>query len=164
MLTICGVYIINLGPPWLFLFEQLMWSFKVTIRKNRYLVPTVYVMGNWVMAQEMTNGTLDLSVLRSPSSLDYIISGPRPVIWQPLSGCGNGIISVQVLVDRCSHHKWMHLIISYLLTGKIGPSLRLWWGRSYSWYIPHWKPRDFSLWAGTNLHLANIILVSFEFH
>ena len=52
-----------------FFFEQLMWSFKVTIRKNRYLVPTVYVMGNWVMAQEMTNGTLDLSIFRSPSSL-----------------------------------------------------------------------------------------------
>lgn len=45
-----------------------MRSFKITIWKNRYPVPTVYVMGNW-MAQEMTNGTLDLSVFKSSSCI-----------------------------------------------------------------------------------------------
>lgn len=38
---------------------------QVTIRKNRYPVPTVYMMGD-LMAQKMTNGTLALSVFRSP--------------------------------------------------------------------------------------------------
>lgn len=57
------------------------------------------------MAQE-TNGTLDLSVL-DPSSLWTIISGPRPGhLWQPLSGCGNGIGLSQVCGSTgCSHHK-----------------------------------------------------------
>lgn len=36
----------------------------MTIRKNKYPVPTVYMMGD-LMAQKMTNGTLALSVFRS---------------------------------------------------------------------------------------------------